>query len=84
MVSTHTPLFVEALDVYLLHFANRSPAVTPTYISSLILLIKQQLAVDAERGVQCTQVHFDATMRYIARKRRNELRFADLEELSDS
>ena len=82
MSSIHTPLFVEALDVYLLHFAKRCPAVTPTHITSLIQLIEQHIAVEDERGThhaESTKMHFDATKSYIARKRTSDPRFEDIE-----
>ena len=78
----HTPLFVEALDVYLLHFAHRCPAVTPTFISSLIQLIEQQLAEEGDMGKEQTQkakVHFLATKRYIASKRASDPRFEEIQ-----
>ena len=77
----HTPLFVEALDIYLMHFAKRCPAITPTYISSLMLLIEQQIAEDKEHDTQATQrvrIHFDATKQYIADKCSSDARFDEI------
>lgn len=44
VTSTHTPLFVEVLDVYLWHYSASCESITPKYISSLLQLIEQQLA----------------------------------------
>ena len=50
----HIPLFVEALDTYLLHYAAASPAITSAYISSLMQLIAQQLLEDGSTQVTAT------------------------------
>lgn len=82
VASMHTPLFVEALDIYLQHFSNRCAAITPTYITSLIQLIEQQLAEEGEHGKEHTQrarIHFDATKRYIVAKRASDPRFEEIQ-----
>jgi len=56
--ATHTPLFVEILDAYLYHYATASPAVLPSYVASLLLLIEQQLAEDDSPTAAATARHF--------------------------
>ena len=77
----HTPLFVETLDMYVLHFAHRCAAVTPAYISSLIQLVEQQLSEDTEgkEQTQKARLHFDATKRYIASKCASDARFEEIQ-----
>lgn len=81
VASLHTPLFVEALDMYLLHFHYRCPAVTPTYITSLMQLIEQQLLEESDDGndhIQRARVHFEATKQYLASKRASDPRFEEI------
>ncbi len=56
--STHTPLFVEILDAYLFHFSSANPAVLPSYLSSLLQLIEQQLAEEESAQAGATAKHF--------------------------
>jgi hypothetical protein len=48
--STHTPLFVEILDAYLFHFEKKNTAVLPSYLSSLLQLIEQQVAEESAQA----------------------------------
>lgn len=82
VASMHTPLFVETLDMYLVHFAHRCAAITPGYISSLIQLIEQQFSEDTDPTKESTEkarLHFMAAKRYIASKRINDPRFEEIQ-----
>jgi len=79
--SMHIPLFVEALDCYLLHFAAASPAITPAYIASLIQLIAQQLIEVSgdDPALSRARAHFASTKAFLLAKRAEEPRFAQIE-----
>ena len=83
--SLHIPLFVEALDTYLLHFSAACPAITSTYVTSLMQLIAQQLAesADAEgaakEAVSKATVHFHNIKAYLAAKQGQDERFKEIE-----
>ena len=81
----HIPLFVEALDAYLLHYAASSPAITAAYISSLMQLIAQQLLEDGSaqgagaEGVARARAHFNHTKAYLQAKAKDDPRFAEID-----
>jgi len=73
--SMHTPLFVEILEVYLLHYHARCEAVLPSYLSSLMQLIEQQLGDEPSQA----RTHFINTQAYVTAKRLTNPRFAEIE-----
>ena len=78
----HTPLFVEILDVYLYHYHAKCAAVLPSYISSLMQLVEQQLTDDAvadDAKLAQARAHFGASKAYVAAKRLTDERFAEIE-----
>ena len=82
----HTPLFVEALDTYLIHFGRSEPHVTGGYIASLLQLIEQQLAdggddnpsAAAAEALHRAKLHFANTAKYLEAKRAAGGRFAEM------
>ena len=82
----HTPLFVEALDTYLIHFGRAEPHVTGGYIASLLQLIEQQLAdggddnpsAAAAEALHRAKLHFANTAKYLEAKRAAGGRFAEI------
>jgi len=77
--STHTPLFVEILDAYLYHFAAANPAVLPSYLTSLLQLIEQQLAEEESTPAGATAKHFVNCQTYVASRKKTDTRFAEIE-----
>jgi len=80
--SMHTPLFVEVLDIYLLHYSAMCESITPKYITSLLQLVEQQLA-EQEEGVandsaQRARMHFNNIKAFMATKRASDPRFAEV------
>ena len=78
--SMHTPLFVEILDAYLYHYGASNPAVLPSYISSLLQLIEQQLTEEADsKSTAIARPHFENCKNFVAGKRVIDSRFAEIE-----
>jgi len=76
--STHTPLFVEILDAYLFHFEKKNTAVLPSYLSSLLQLIEQQVAEESAQAGPSAK-HFANCQAYVASRKIKDARFAEIE-----
>jgi vacuolar protein sorting-associated protein 35 len=73
--SMHTPLFVEILEVYIYHYHKACDAVLPSYLSSLLQLIEQQIGEEPSPA----RTHFLNTKAYVEAKKKTEPRFAEIE-----
>ena len=78
--NAHVGLFVEILDAYLYHFEQENEQVVPSFITSLIQLIEQQLG-DAQdtAPIAAVRAHYQNTRRALAEKKEKSERFQEIE-----
>lgn len=78
--NAHVGLFVEILDAYLYHFEQENEQVVPSFITSLIQLIEQQLG-DAQdtAHIAAVRAHYQNTRRALADKKATSERFQEIE-----
>mmetsp|Transcript_15259 Transcript_15259/g.22918 ORF Transcript_15259/g.22918 Transcript_15259/m.22918 type:complete len:880 (-) Transcript_15259:6716-9355(-) len=67
--STSPGLFVEILDIYLIHFERANPVITPKYISGLVALIQEHIQnMDPGEPRAALQAHYNNTLARIHSK----------------